>query len=48
MLVALLAGGILLYKARVTFASDVATAAASEPQEPHPAAVGRPTPPAPA
>ncbi len=47
MLVALLAGGILLYKARVTFASDVATAAASEPQEPihHP----RPAyPPAPA
>jgi len=34
MLVALLAGGMLLYKARVTFASDVATAAASEPQAP--------------
>ena len=32
MLVALLAGGILLYKARVTFASDVASAAASEPR----------------
>ena len=37
MLVALVAGGILLYKARVTFASDVATAAASEPKPPlHP------------
>jgi len=34
MLVALLAGGIMLYKARVTFASDVASAAASEPQPP--------------
>jgi MFS family permease len=32
MLVALFAGGVLLYKARVTFASDVASAAASEPQ----------------
>ncbi len=39
MLVALVAGGLLLYKARVTFASDVATAAASEPQAPiHPPA----------
>jgi len=32
MLAALLAGGMLLYKARVTFASDVASAAASEPR----------------
>ena len=31
MLAALLLGGILLYKARITFASDVASAAASEP-----------------
>ena len=35
MLVALVGGGMLLYKARVTFASDVASAAASEP-EPQP------------
>jgi len=32
MLVALIGGGVLLYKARVTFASDVASAAASEPR----------------
>ncbi len=31
MLAALLLGGVLLYKARITFASDVASAAASEP-----------------
>ncbi|HUH80561.1 MAG TPA: MFS transporter [Solirubrobacteraceae bacterium] len=36
MLVALAAGGIMLYKARVTFASDVATAAASEPRAAEP------------
>jgi hypothetical protein len=31
MLVTLVAAGVLLFRARTTFASDVATAAASEP-----------------
>jgi hypothetical protein len=32
MLVALVAAGVLLFRARTTFASDVATASASEPR----------------
>jgi hypothetical protein len=40
MLTALLAAGVLLFRARATFPSDVATAAASEPQAMSPAGGG--------
>jgi hypothetical protein len=47
MLVTLVAAGVLLFRARTTFASDVATAAASEPGAPASAPGPAPTGPSP-